>query len=199
MLVQPSLAQENDGTSNLQVVPGTWYKLTSDNVTVLFPSGGRKPMFIWWYNNEPNRIYVVKYQGLMEYFAFDNSLLGTGNPMYYTRMREAWSYRFGEMLENRWMGMGMQHVDRPRQLWTQTATLWHNAFLPFDAARWNLTDIKNITDTTGKAVRCFICLQACVHTAERLQICREQHNDPSALLQPKRHRNRSRNIRHYIV
>ncbi len=152
VLVQPSLAQENDGTSDIQVVPGTWYKLTSDNVTVLFPSGGRKPMFIWWYNNQPNQIYVVKYQGLMEYFAFDNSLLGIGNPMYYTRMREAWSYRFGEMLENRWMGMGMQHMNRPRQLWTQTATLWHNAFFPFDAARWNLTNIKNITDTTGKAV-----------------------------------------------
>ena len=156
LLAQPTLAQENDSTSNIQVVPGRWYKLTSSNVTVLFPSGGRKPMFIWWYNNEPNQIYVVKYQGLMEYFAFDNSLLGTGNPMYYRRMREAWSYRFGEMLENRWMGMGMQYMDRLmllRQIWTESADQWHNAFFPFDAARWNLTDIKNITDpATGEAV-----------------------------------------------
>jgi hypothetical protein len=159
LLVQPSLACENDGISGMQVVPGQWYKLTSNNVTVLFPSGGRKPMFIWWYNNEPNQIYVVKYQGLMEYFAFNNTLLGIGNPMYYSRMREAWSYRFGEMYmrpwENHWMGMGMKYVNRLmllRQIWNQTALKWHNAFLPFDAARWNLTDIKNITTPEGKAV-----------------------------------------------
>ena len=74
-------------------------------------------MFIWWYNNEPNQIYVVKYQGLMEYFAFDNSLLGTWQPDVLHTDAGGLEYRFGEMLENRWMGMGMQHVDRPRQLW----------------------------------------------------------------------------------
>jgi hypothetical protein len=162
LIVQPSLAQGNESTNNIQVVPVPgrwWYNLTSNNVTVLFPSGGRKPMFIWWYNNEPNQIYVVKYQGLMEYFAFANPLLGTGNPMYYTWMREAWSYRFGEMYvrpwENHWMGMGMQYMYKAmllRQIWNQTALQWHNAFFPFDFARWNLTDIKPITTPGGTAV-----------------------------------------------
>jgi len=112
-------------------------------------------MFIWWYNNESDKIYVVKYQGLIEYFAFNNPLLGTGNPLYYTHMRQAWSYRFREIFVSPWENRWMHHMNRLmllRQIWMQMEPQWHNAFLPFDAAKWNLTDIKNIITPEGESV-----------------------------------------------
>jgi hypothetical protein len=48
-----------------------WRTIKSDVTTVEFPTKGNKPMFLWWYNNEPNNIYTVKFDGLTEYFTFD--------------------------------------------------------------------------------------------------------------------------------
>jgi hypothetical protein len=32
---------------------------------LLFPASGKKPMFLWWYTNDTDNIYVVKYKGLI--------------------------------------------------------------------------------------------------------------------------------------
>jgi hypothetical protein len=163
-----TLASEDDADDNdLEIVPeGNWYKLETDIVTVLFPRGGQKPMFIWWYTGKPDQIYVVKYQGLIEWFAFDHPLLPS-KPEYYKRLREAWHETWRERFENmyfkpeedRWMGMGdmgMLKLMILRQIMLQIMeemeTKWHRPFLPFDAGRWTLSDIGNITTPEGKII-----------------------------------------------
>ena len=58
-------------------VPATWTErdgwiyLQNDAITIVFPAGGTKPMFLWWATNDPENINVVKYNGLVEYVTFD--------------------------------------------------------------------------------------------------------------------------------
>ena len=149
----PTLASENsdDEEDALKVVPvDNWYKLENDIVTVLFPRGGQKPMFIWWYTGQPDQIYVVKYEGLIEYFTFEGE--------YYRRMREAWEDRFREMYldpeEHRLMEMGESGLMRLmilRQIMLQVNATWHRPFFPFNAAQWSLSEVQNIT-ADGKII-----------------------------------------------
>jgi len=152
LIAQPSSASEDDENDGFEIVPiDNWYKLETDIITVLFPRGGQKPMFIWWYTGEPDQIYVVKYQGLIEYFAFEHPLLPP-KPEYYRRVREALQERFEEMYmkpeEEHWMGlgeMGMLKLMILQQIMLQIEAQWHRPFFPFDAARWSLSEIHNIT------------------------------------------------------
>jgi len=155
-------ASEDEEDDDVRITPGTWYKLESDIITVLFPAGGQKPMFIWWYTNKPEQVYVVKFQGLIEWFAFDHRLLPQ-NPETYNRLRQAWEYTWRERFqnwyfkpeENRWMGymerlMALQMLTN--QIMAQMELRWHKPILNFDAARWSLSDIHNITTTEGKII-----------------------------------------------
>jgi len=163
LVAVPAFATEDD-EDEVRIVSERedWYKLESDIVTVLFPRGGRKPMFIWWYTGAPGQIYVVKYQGLIEWFAFEDPSLPS-NPDYYNRLREAWQEtwreRFARMYfepeQDRWMN----YTDRLRllqQIMTQIhlrmESEWHRPFLPFDAGRWTLGDFANITLSDGKII-----------------------------------------------
>ena len=159
--LQTSASEDNDD-DEVRIIPGTWYKLESDIITVLFPAGGQKPMFIWWYTNEPDQIYVVKFQGLIEWFAFDYPLLPQ-NPETYNHMREAWNYTWRERFENWYFKpvenhlMGnMYRLMRLRELMYQTmqrmGSHWHKAYLPFNVGTWNLGDIHNITTPEGKII-----------------------------------------------
>jgi len=163
LIALPISAHEGDD-DDVRIIPGTWYRLESPIITVLFPREAKKPMFLWWYTDEPDQVYVVKFQGLIEWFAFDNPMLPQ-NPEYYNHMREAWEEtwreRFEDMYfkpeEDRWMGMGdMGMRDMLRsimyQIMWQMQLQWHRPFLPFDAGRWNLIPPANITTTDGKII-----------------------------------------------
>jgi hypothetical protein len=142
-----------------------WFKLESDIVTVLFPRRGSKPMFIWWYTNASDQIYVVKFKGLIEWFAFDNPML-PANPEYYNHLRnaseETWRERFEhwyfEPEEDHWreMGqMGMMNLTRLREMMQQIYAhmmLWHMPVLPFDVGLWDLAERVNITTPEGKVI-----------------------------------------------
>jgi hypothetical protein len=113
-------------------------------------------MFIWWYTDKPDQIYVVKYQGLIEYFSFNHPLLTT-KAEYYSAIREAWEYRFQEMYmkpeEQRWTNMGdMYKLWLLQQIMTQIEATWHNPYLPFDAGKWTLSNMANITASDGKII-----------------------------------------------
>jgi len=150
MIAVPTLASDDEQSDEMKVVPGQWwYKLETDIITVLFPAGGRKPMFIWWYTGKPDQIFVVKYQGLIEYFAFDHPLLPL-KPDYYNRMREASRERFEEMYtalrEQELMQMGpLYRLELLHQIMMEINQTWHRPFFPFNAAKWNLSEVKNIT------------------------------------------------------
>ncbi len=113
-----------------------WKMIETDIMTVLFPTGGRKPMFLWWYNREPDKVYVVKYQGIYEFFAFDEPLY------YYKAVYQAeW-----ERLRTRYMPTGESGL--PQQLRVALRNIyenWHAPFLSFSGCTWHLSDVKNIT------------------------------------------------------
>jgi hypothetical protein len=164
LIASQTSAIEDESNDTVRILPESerWLKLESPIVTVLFPRGGQKPMFIWWYTNKPDQIYVVKFQGLIEWFAFDHLLLPR-NPETYNHLRQAWEYTWRERFrnwyfkpeENRWIGY-TERLMALRMLTNQTMAQmelrWHKPIFNFDAARWNLSDIHNITTTEGKII-----------------------------------------------
>lgn len=167
LIARPTLASEdsNEHEWRIREEGENWFKLESDIVTVLFPRRGSKPMFIWWYTKTPDQIYVVKFKGLIEWFAFDNPML-PANPEYYNHLRnaseEVWRERFNDWYfkheEDHWMGMGemgMEKLMRLREIMYEMNAhmmLWHMPILPFDAGLWDLTERVNITTPEGKVI-----------------------------------------------
>lgn len=139
MLVESALAQSTPAFVEEQ---NGWKKIETEIMTVLFPAGGRKPMFLWWYKNETDKVYVVKYQGLYEFFAFDE-------PLYYYKAvcQAEW-----EKLRLRYMAVGWNGL--PPLLRVSLMNVyenWHAPYLPFSGSTWQLSDVKNIT-ADGKVI-----------------------------------------------
>jgi hypothetical protein len=122
-----------------------WWKIKTDLITILFPAGGRKPMFLWWYSNDTDNIYVVKYKGLIEYLTIDYP--------YYNNMYEANNLTILERLEAKYASQGP--LERMRSIKNAISTYLgslldlHPAYLPFSACRWNLTGPVNVTGADG--------------------------------------------------
>jgi len=52
---------------------GQWILVKTDEITVMFPTGGKKPIFIWWRTGNNATIYVVHFKGIWEYFVLNIS------------------------------------------------------------------------------------------------------------------------------
>jgi len=110
-----------------------WIRLKTDLITILFPASGRKPMFLWWYSNDMNNIYVMKYKGLIEFLTFDVP--------YYLRRYEANNLIIQERLEAKYAMPGPHQTliqNRIREYIGWRLGL-HRPFLSFSACEWNLT------------------------------------------------------------
>lgn len=122
----PGTVEEQDG----------WKYIKTDVITVLFPARGMKPVFLWWYNEEPDKIYVVKYQGLIEFLTFKE-------PLYF--YKSAWHAEWDIL---RLKLMGSRWYELPPDLRAALINIyenWHRPYLPFSACRWTLTEVNNIT------------------------------------------------------
>lgn len=110
-----------------------WIRLKTDIITILFPANGKKPMFLWWYSNDTNNVYVVKYKGLIEYLAFDVP--------YYMRRYEANQLTIQERLEAKYALPSPHRTLIQNRIQAYLAELLglHSPFLPFSACQWNLT------------------------------------------------------------
>jgi len=161
LVALPTSALDDDKEEiQIEDIEAQWKILKTDIITVLFPRNGRKPMFLWWYTKEDpiKNIYVVKYQGLIEYFAFNK----LPYPEYYRRMHEALADRLRETYiaqkEEEYGNMGeegMMRLGLLQTLWMEIFENWedlHAPMLRFDAAKWELTDISNITASDGKII-----------------------------------------------
>ena len=83
LTVQASSAQTLNKPEILPYGPtgrGNWTWIKTDTINILFPAGGKKPMFLWWFAEDTSNIYVLKYKGLIEFMTF-------GVP-YYQRVHE---------------------------------------------------------------------------------------------------------------
>lgn len=48
-----------------------WKTIKTDIITIIFPAGGRHPIFIWYYNEDNKTIHVVHFKGIWEYFTIN--------------------------------------------------------------------------------------------------------------------------------
>ena len=116
-----------------------WWRIQTDLITILFPAGGKKPMFLWWYSNDTNNIYVVKYKGLIEYMTIDYP--------YYIHKYEANALTMQERLEAKYAVAGPFKAQIGKKILNHWAWLldFHPAYLPFSACQWNLTGPEEVT------------------------------------------------------
>jgi len=139
----PTLLINNANTSDSGDISGVevesygahWWRIKTDLITILFPASGRKPMFLWWYSNDTNNIYVVKYKGLIEYMTMDYP--------YYNNLYEANNITMQERLEAKYAS---QDVRRKIRNYFGLLLSLHPAYLPFSACSWNLTGPVNVTE-----------------------------------------------------
>jgi len=144
LLINNANASSNNDINNIELAHygDNWWKIKTDLITILFPTSGRKPMFLWWYSNDTNNIYVVKYKGLIEYMTMDYP--------YYNNLYEANNLTIQERLEAKYASQGpfqTQTAIRNRiKSYLKLLLGLHPAYLPFSACRWNLTGPVNVTE-----------------------------------------------------
>ena len=144
LLINNANASSNNDINNIELAHygDNWWKIKTDLITILFPTSGRKPMFLWWYSNDTNNIYVVKYKGLIEYMTMDYP--------YYNNLYEANNLTIQERLEAKYASQGpfqTQTAIRNRiKSYLKLLLGLHPAYLPFNACRWNLTGPVNVTE-----------------------------------------------------
>ncbi|MCS7364320.1 MAG: hypothetical protein NDF54_02635 [archaeon GB-1867-035] len=63
----PTLQLENEIGIKPWIKP-EWKTIKTDIITIIFPAGGRHPIFIWYYNEDNTTIHVVHFKGIWEYF-----------------------------------------------------------------------------------------------------------------------------------
>ena len=122
-----------------------WYKFETPLVTLIFPAKGTKPMFLWWYTNDNSTIYVVKFQGVVEYLILDQP--------YYQRRFQADNTTVNAMLWKDYVeprlrlryGYGSLYNWAVNQFLGLLRGL-HRAFLPFSACNWTLTPPELVVD-----------------------------------------------------
>ena len=136
-LINNADASSNNDINNVELAHyrGNWWKIKTDLITILFPANGSKPMFLWWYSNDTNNIYVVKYKGLIEYLTMDYP--------YYNNLYEANKVTMQERLEAKYASPGV--INKIKNYFGLPLDL-HSAYLPFSACRWNLTGPVNVTE-----------------------------------------------------
>jgi hypothetical protein len=124
---------------------GKWTYIQNDLITIVFPAGGKKPMFLWWYTEDPDNINVVKYKGLIEYVTFDEE--------YFIWRHLAESWRIRECIQASYYEPMRHRIQSRLRLMAILGILsdignytgLHSPYLPFGGCRWELSSPMNVT------------------------------------------------------
>jgi len=160
LLAAPALAilsptaKADDSVENVQSLPveegpwnTIWYKFETPLITLIFPAKGTKPMFLWWYTNDNSTIYVVKFQGVIEYLAIDKP--------YYRHRFHADNTTIKETLWNNYIEPKLRQKYYYGYRWRYDGAVGeflglllglHRAYLPFSACNWTLTGPEFVED-----------------------------------------------------
>ncbi|MGQ9624971.1 MAG: hypothetical protein ACUVT9_06330 [Candidatus Bathycorpusculaceae bacterium] len=144
-------AEAADDVQSLQVNPpyiwnNTWYRFDSPLITLIFPAGGRKPMFLWWYTNDNNTIYVVKFKGVIEYLIVDKQYYLKRFHADHSTIGEAlWQNYIEPRLRLRWGFGGLRYNQSVNEFGGLLPGL-HTAYLPFSACDWALSGPELVED-----------------------------------------------------
>ncbi len=132
-IVLPAVADDNSNPVFIdENYRQHWIRLKTDLITILFPANGKKPMFLWWYSNDTDNVYVMKYKGLIEFLTFDAP--------YYLRRYEANNLTIQQRLEANYATAGPYQTQIRNRILAYMAELLdlHPPFLRFGACEWNL-------------------------------------------------------------
>jgi len=149
MLPLPTVsASKGEGQERVQATwrtYGNWTYIQNDMITIVFPAGGKKPMFLWWYTKDPDNINVVKYKGLIEYVTFEKP--------YFIWRHQAIAWRIRERIQAHYyepMHHSIQNQLRLRAILRILSEIGnytglHSPYLPFSGCRWELSNPMNVT------------------------------------------------------
>jgi hypothetical protein len=114
-----------------------WTWIRTDTINIIFPAGGKKPTFLWWYAENTSNIYVLKYKGLIEFMTLTTP--------YYQHIYEAAENRLKAILSNEYFEPKQHMLREQVRLRIQQRLMklahyygLHNPYLPFSACKWNL-------------------------------------------------------------
>jgi len=122
---------------------GSWDYIQNDMITIVFPAGGKKPMFLWWYTEDPSNINVVKFKGLIEYSTYEK-------PYFLWRsLAEAWRIRVHIQARyyepKRHMFQNLEHLIEQILANIGSFAGLHTPYLPFSGCRWRMAGPLNVT------------------------------------------------------
>jgi hypothetical protein len=141
-------ASTEEGPERIQAIWRTHGNLTyiqNDVITIVFPAGGKKPMFLWWYTEDPDNINVVKYKGLIEYVTFDQPHFIWRHQAVAWRIRECIQARFYEPISH--TIQDQLRLKAILQILSDIGnfTGLHAPYLPFSGCLWELSSPVNVT------------------------------------------------------
>ena len=122
---------------------GDWTYIKNSQITIVFPAGGKKPMFLWWHTNDTDNINVVKFKGLMEYSTYEK-------PYFLWKCQsEALEIKqqIRMMYADKHVMKGGMHMS---EIWRALSdignfTNLHAPYLPFSCSTWTLDPPVNVT------------------------------------------------------
>jgi hypothetical protein len=143
MASEPVSADETYTPATLSTLGDLTY-IQNNLVTIAFPAGGKKPMFLWWYTNDSDNINVVKFKGLVEYTSYEKPYFLWRCQAEAWRIRERLHAQFymprQHMLQNL---IKLKALEKLSQI--GNATGLHAPYLPFSSSMWNLEGPTNVT------------------------------------------------------
>ncbi len=127
-----------------------WLKVNSSLITVEFPRNGSKPLFIWWYNSNPNETYIVNFEGLTEFYTFQAPYFNNGT------QADSLTIKQLNQIGSRQIGQGNAGSAQLTGILGDISNLWnysgHPANLLFSECGWALQGPSNITASNGKVI-----------------------------------------------
>jgi len=121
-----------------------WLLIETEQIKILFPAGGKKPMFLWWHANDTSKVYVVKYKGLIEYITLVDQIYQRIYQAEEARIREQFNLRYVEPYQHQWQAMIRERMEYKLMNLALIYGL-HSPYLPFSACTWNLTGPVEVT------------------------------------------------------
>ncbi|UCB61378.1 MAG: hypothetical protein JSW72_04845 [Candidatus Bathyarchaeota archaeon] len=152
-LVFPVAAQTTGGQNreHPEILPhgpngsNNWTWIKTDTINLIFPAGGRKPMFLWWYAEDPSNIYALKYKGLIEFMTFATP--------YYQHVYEATEFKLRTALNSGYFEPSQYQIRQQARLRIQQRLMnlaffygLHKPYLPFGACEWSLSGPVEVPD-----------------------------------------------------
>lgn len=140
-----SAAQETQTPVSISNV-GNWTYIQNSQITIVFPAGGRKPMFVWWPTNDTDNINVVKFKGLIEYSTFEQPYFMWRCQSEAIQLKHQIQTMFADK-EMRQSGMHMGQMGQITKALLDIGnfTDLHAPYLPFSSSTWTIDPPANVT------------------------------------------------------